>query len=69
MSPVLTLVFESYHFKAKVRTGDTGLTVGAVLLESAVLLERQTFAAKKTNLKKKIHIFYLISLKFRPFLI
>ncbi len=44
-------------------------TVGAVLLECAVLLERRTFAAKITNLKKEIHIFYFLSLKFRPFLI
>jgi hypothetical protein len=35
-------------------------TVVAEILERAILLERQTFATKITNLKKKIHIFYLI---------
>ncbi len=44
-------------------------TVGAEILECAEILERRIFAAKITNLKKKIHIFYLISIKFRPFLI
>ncbi len=56
------------HFLTLIRMAEV-YTVGVVLLERAVLLERRTFAAKITNLKKKIHISYLISFKFRPFLI
>ncbi len=48
------IVFEKPRYYARYCTL---YTVGAEILERAILLERRTFAAKITNLKKKIHIF------------